>query len=269
MKILKVNARPGKLAKIILPLIPFLICISAYVAASYVRHQENPRDKLVPTISQLADGFTRTAIKPDREGKYRLLEDTLVSTKRFGISLAIIFSGIFIGLYMGSLPYIEKLLYKFFIFFDKLPALALLPILFIVFGLGETSKIALIVIGVMPTIVLDTYLRVKAIPIEQITKGLTLGASNPEIIYKIVLPQIFPKVLDTIRLNFKSIVLFLIAGEALAAEAGLGYRIFVVRRYVAMDIIIPYVIWISLLAFLADVVVRWWIKERYGWLNKE
>jgi NitT/TauT family transport system permease protein len=62
--------------------------------------------------------------------------------------------------------------------------------------------------------------------------------------------------------------LFLIVGEALAAKAGLGYRIFVVRRYVAMDIIIPYVIWISLLAFLADLVVRLWIKWRYPWVDK-
>ena len=70
------------------------------------------------------------------------------------------------------------------------------------------------------------------------------------------------------RLNFKAILLFLIAGEALASQAGLGYRIFLVRRYVAMDIIIPYVIWISLLAFLADLAIRVFIKKRYPWLNK-
>ena len=74
--------------------------------------------------------------------------------------------------------------------------------------------------------------------------------------------------LDTIRLNLKAVFLFLIAGEALAATGGLGYRIFLVRRYVAMDIIIPYVIWISLLAFLADLAVRVWIKKRYPWLDR-
>jgi NitT/TauT family transport system permease protein len=172
---------------------------------------------------------------------------------------------VLIGLHMGLLPYVEKLLLRFVVFFDKIPALAVLPILFIVFGLGELSKIALIVIGVFPTITLDTYLRAKAVPREQITKGLTLGASDFEVAYHIVLPQILPAVLDTIRLNFKAVILFLIAGESLAATAGLGYRIFVVRRYIAMDIIIPYVIWMSLLAYAADLAVRWYVRRRYQW----
>jgi NitT/TauT family transport system permease protein len=131
------------------------------------------------------------------------------------------------------------------------------------------SKIALILIGVFPTITLDTYLRANAVPREQITKGLTLGASSFEIAYRVILPQIFPQVLNTIRLNFKAMILFLIAGESLAATVGLGYRIFVVRRYIAMDIIIPYVIWMSVLAFLADFLVRLWIKKRYKWVEIE
>ena len=129
--------------------------------------------------------------------------------------------------------------------------------------------VALIVIGVFPTIILDTYLRTKAVPREQITKGLTLGASDFEVAYNIVLPQILPGVLDTIRLNFKAIILFLIAGESLAATVGLGYRIFVVRRYIAMDIIIPYVIWMSLLAFLADFALRRFIRWKYHWQYEE
>jgi len=228
----------------------------------------NPRDKLVPTLSELKDGFKRSAFEKDRKGDYRLWKDTYASTKRFLIGVAIVFLGVIVGLHMGTSPYIECMLYRFVLFVDKTPALALLPILFIVFGLGEVSKIALIALGVMPTLILDTYLRAKAVPREQITKAMTLKASNLEIIYRIVLPQIFPKVLDTLRLNFKAILLFLIAGEALASKEGLGYRIFLVRRYVAMDIIIPYVLWISLLAFMADLIVRVYIKKKYPWLNK-
>ena len=144
-----------------------------------------------------------------------------------------------------------------------MPVVALLPILMIVFGLGEVSKIAFIVITVAPTIILDTHLRAKAVPREQIIKGMTLGASDWEIAFRIVLPQIFPKILDTIRLNFKPAILALLVGEALAATAGLGYRVFVVRRYVAMDIIIPYLIWMSLLVFTLDWAVRYWIRKRY------
>ncbi|HEX9654983.1 MAG TPA: ABC transporter permease subunit, partial [bacterium] len=218
-----------------MPWLIFAALFVGYALVAHVRHKENPQDKLVPTISQMVDGFKRAAFEPDkRTNEYRLLVDTAASTKRFLVSLFILsLVGVLLGLHMGSMPYFERLFYRFVLFFDKTPALALLPILFIIFGLGEVSKIALIVIGVTPTIVLDTYLRARSVPREQVVKALTLGASDFEVVYKVVLPRIFPKVLDTIRLNFKAIVLFLIAGEALAAVAGLGYRIFLVRRYVA------------------------------------
>jgi len=203
-----------------------------------------------------------------KQGESLLWQDTKASGIRILIAMLFIFAGIYIGLFMGAFPYAEKLLYRFVLFFDKIPALAVLPILFIIFGLGETAKIALIVIGVAPTIILDTYLKVKEVHDEQLVKGLTMGASQPEIVFRVIFPQIIPKVLDTVRLNFKAVILFLIAGEALAAEAGIGYRIFVVRRYMDMATIFPYVVWISMLAFLVDMAFRAWIKKQYQWLNK-
>lgn len=295
-----INAKPGKTSSTLLTISLFVIAITLYGYASQKRHSENPNDKLVPTAAQMWQSFKKAIFQPvveeqyDEEGElipsdepktlkeareqgemmemlkngeWQLWEDTKASGYRIFIALIFIFMGVILGLYMGMFPYLEKLLYRFILFFDKIPALAVLPILFIVFGLDETAKISLIVIGVVPTIILDTYLNVREIPREQVTKGMTLKASTQEIIYKIVFPQVFPKVLDTIRLNFKAVILFLIAGEALAAEAGLGYRIFVVRRYLDMATIIPYVIWISLLAFLIDFGLRVWIKKKYKWLN--
>jgi NitT/TauT family transport system permease protein len=211
------------------------------------------------------NGATRKYLK---QGESLLWQDTKASGKRILIAMVFIFAGIYAGLFMGAFPYAEKVFYRFVLFFDKIPALAVLPILFIVFGLGETAKIALIVIGVAPTIILDTYLKVKEVHDEQLVKGMTMGASQPEIVFRIIFPQIIPKVLDTVRLNFKAVILFLIAGEALAAEAGIGYRIFVVRRYMDMATIFPYVVWISMLAFMVDIAFRAWIKKQYQWLNK-
>jgi NitT/TauT family transport system permease protein len=295
-----INAKPGKKTSLALASVLFIISIVLYTGASVKRHKENPQDKLIPTAGQMWTSFTKAIFQPVivqeydedgelipnnepktlkeaykqgkllemlKNGEWQLFRDTKASAYRVFIAMIFIFLGVLLGLYMGMMPYIEKLLYRFVLFFDKIPALAVLPILFIVFGLDETAKISLIVIGVAPTVILDTFLRVKEIPREQITKGMTLKASRHEIIYKIVFPQVFPKILDTIRLNFKAIILFLIAGEALAAEAGLGYRIFVVRRYLDMATIIPYVIWISLIAFLIDFMLRKWIQKRYKWLN--
>jgi NitT/TauT family transport system permease protein len=295
-----ISAKPGKTISMLLAVCLFVISMALYSYVSEKRHKENPNDKLVPTPANMWQSFKKAVFRPVivetydedgelipsdeprtlkearqqgkymemlKNGKWQLWEDTKASGYRIFIAMIFIFLGVLLGLYMGMFPYLDRLLYRFILFFDKIPALAVLPILFIVFGLDETAKISLIVIGVVPTIILDTYLNVKEIPREQITKGMTLKASTHEIIYKIVFPQVFPKVLDTIRLNFKGIILFLIAGEALAAEAGLGYRIFVVRRYLDMATIIPYVIWISLLAFLIDYALRVWIEKKYKWLN--
>jgi NitT/TauT family transport system permease protein len=267
MGLFNIHAKPKRMVSFLLSMVLFVICIIAYAIIGQVRHRENPQDKVVPTFSEMADGLKRAAFELDRDGEFRLLVDTIASVRRFLISLAFLSFAVLLGLQMGVFPYLELIFLRFITFFDKIPALAVLPILFIIFGLGETSKIALILIGVFPTITLDTYLRAKDVPREQVTKALTLGAQQFEIAYRIILPQIFPAVLNTIRLNFKSMILFLIAGEAIAATVGLGYRIFLVRRYIAMDIIIPYVIWMSLLAFCADLLVRLWIKKRYQWVE--
>ncbi|HSF31623.1 MAG TPA: ABC transporter permease [Candidatus Tectomicrobia bacterium] len=264
----RTDAQPSVAARCLLSILFFALLIAGYLAGSYYRHRENPQDTVMPTLSQMLDGMKRSAFEQDRNGELRLWVDTLASARRFGIALGVVFLAIPLGVGMGLFPYVEALFYRFLVFFDKIPALSVLPILFIVFGLGELSKIALIVLGVFPTVALDAHLRAKAIPREQIDKAHTLGASEHEIAYRIVLPQILPRMLDTIRLNLKATMLLLIAGESLAATVGLGYRIFVVRRYVAMDIIIPYVLWMTGLLFLTDWFIQWVIRKQYVWLDK-
>jgi NitT/TauT family transport system permease protein len=264
----RTDAQPSVAAKCVLSALFFGLLIAGYLTGSYYRHLENPQDNVMPTLSQMLDGVKRSAFERDRNGDLRLWLDTFASACRFGMALGVIGLAIPLGVGMGLFPYVEALFYRFLVFFDKIPALSVLPILFIVFGLGELSKIALIIIGVFPTVALEAYLRAKTIPREQIHKAHTLGASEHEIAYRIVLPQIFPKMLDTIRLNLKAAMLLLIAGESLAATVGLGYRIFVVRRYVAMDIIIPYVLWMTILLFLTDWFIQWVIRRRYAWLDK-
>jgi NitT/TauT family transport system permease protein len=59
--------------------------------------------------------------------------------------------------------------------------------------------------------------------------------------------------------------LFLIAAEAIASTEGLGYRIFLVRRYLAMDVILPYVAWITLLSFTMDWLLRVLRSKAFPW----
>jgi NitT/TauT family transport system permease protein len=140
-----------------------------------------------------------------------------------------------------------------------------LPVLFIVFGLGEVSKVALITIGIAPFLIRDMQQRVLELPEEQFIKAQTLGASSWQLILRVILPQVLPRLLDAVRLSLGSAWLFLIAAEAIAATEGLGYRIFLVRRYLSMDVILPYVLWITLLAFLTDYLLRVLTRRSFPW----
>ena len=93
-------------------------------------------------------------------------------------------------------------------------AFLLLPILFIALGLGETSKIALITIGITPYLVRDLAMRVEELPREQMIKAQTLGASTWQMMVRVVLPQILPRLMDGLRLSLGPAFLFLIAAEA-------------------------------------------------------
>jgi NitT/TauT family transport system permease protein len=75
----------------------------------------------------------------------------------------------------------------------------------------------------------------------------------------------WPRLIDALRLSLGSAWLFLIAAEAIASTEGLGYRIFLVRRYLAMDVILPYVAWITLLAFAMDWSLRLLRTKAFGW----
>ena len=146
-----------------------------------------------------------------------------------------------------------------------IPPIAVLPILFIAFGLGETAKVALIVVGVAPFMIRDLAGHVAALPREQIIKALTLGAGSWGVMLRVALPQALPRLIAGLRLSLGPAWVFLISAEAIAADVGLGYRIFLVRRYLAMDVILPYVAWIALLAVVMDQALRWASRRWFAW----
>lgn len=252
-----INTKPSRGAQLALMLMPFVLLIVAYGFGAAARLSENANDKLLPTLSGFVQAIERMAFIADqRTGEYLFWSDTWASLIRLfaglGISTA---TALLIGMLIGMLPYLRALLAPFVAVVSMVPPLALLPILFIVMGLGETSKIALIVIGVAPTMIRDLALKALDLPREQVVKAETLGGSSWQIALRVVLPQILPRLIICLKLQLGPAWLFLIAAEAISSESGLGYRIFLVRRYLAMDVIFPYVVWITLLAVLTNYVL--------------
>jgi NitT/TauT family transport system permease protein len=262
-----IHARPDGGLRWLLAALPFLLLLAVYAFASDARHRDNPADKILPTATQMVDAVERMAFTRDaRSGEYLMLADTLASLQRLalGVLAAAVF-GLWLGINMGMFPGMQAGASPFVTFVSMIPPLAILPILFITLGVGELAKVALIFIGVAPVIARDIAGTVSRLPREQVTKALTLGASPLALVYRVVLPQIWPRLIEAVRLSLGAAWLFLIASEAIAADQGLGYRIFLVRRYLAMDVILPYVLWITALGFAFDWLLRFALRKLFPW----
>ena len=250
-----------------LTLVPFFIIALVYVVGSAERRAANPEDKLLPPVSEMVTTVHRLAFEPDRRsGEIVLWTDTAASLRRLALGLGIATAiGLVFGLAIGLLPVVGASFTALIAVLSMIPPMAVLPILFIVFGLGELSKVVLIVFGVAPFLVRDLALAVGNLPAEQLVKAQTLGASTWQLAIRVVLPQVMPRLIESVRLSLGPAFLFLISAEAIAADVGLGYRIFLVRRYLAMDVILPYVAWITLLAYLMDFALSQFARRVFPW----
>jgi len=283
MSLLRIHAQPGRAAAWSLSWFLFASGVALYLYTAQQRHRENPDDRVMPTVTQMVRAFGDAALKPSEEEEVQdtgsqsilqrirssmLWKDTQATGRRFLISVALLFPAVLLGLHMAMFHYIGAFFLRFFLFFDKIVALSLLPILFIAFGIDELAKVMLIVIGVAPTIILDTFNLSKSVPREQIVKGFTLGADDLAITYRIILRQIRPRILNSIRLNLKAVMLFLFAGEMIASTDGLAYRIALLRRHMGMDTILPYVLWVALLLFLVDLGMSTLNRKLHPWFQE-
>lgn len=263
----QINRHPQPGMRLMLVLLPFVLLLAAYFLGSAVRLEANPHDKLLPGLDGMLAAIDRMAFTPDRRsGDYLFWLDTLVSLARLLTGLVIAsLIGLCIGITAGVFPMWRASLSPLMTVLSMIPPLAILPVLFIVFGLDELSKIMLIVIGITPMLARDLEHRAREIPQEILIKAQTLGASSWTLVLRVVLPQLLSRLLTSLRLLLGSAWLFLISAEAISSTAGLGYRIFLVRRYMAMDVIIPYVVWITLLAWLMDLALRALHRTSFPW----
>ena len=222
-----INQVPARGARLLLAALPFALLLAVYMTASTLRLAENADDKLLPSIGQMAQAVQRMAFTEDpRSGDLLWWKDTGASLQRLGLGLGIsALAGLTLGVAAGAIPLFAAPLSPLLRLLAMIPPLAILPLLF----------------------------------------SQTLGANTWTMILRVILPQLLPRLLISLQLMLGSAWLFLIAAEAIASTDGLGYRIFLVRRYLAMDVILPYVAWITLLAWLMDFGLRRASTRLFPW----
>ncbi|HLG73448.1 MAG TPA: ABC transporter permease, partial [Chloroflexota bacterium] len=155
-----------------------------------------------------------------------LAHDCVVSGLEFvyGFALAIVI-GIPFGILMGWYKPLNAILDPFVNFFYATPRVALLPLMIIWLGIGINSKIAIVYLGAVFAILINTITGMHALDEQLIKAARSFGASDMQIFKTIALPGSVPFILGGIRLGLGHALIGVVVGELYAATAGVGYLI--------------------------------------------
>ena len=203
------------------------------------------------------------AIELARDGT--LWENASISLQR--IALGFFFGsliGIPLGLAIGSFGIVRRILEPYTEFLRFIPATALITVAVIWFGIGEGSKIFLIIYTTVFIVIINTAAGVSAVAPNKIRAARSLGASRAQVFCFVALPATVPYILTGMRLAMGNSFVTIIAAELVAANAGLGKMIWDARLYMLVDQIFVALLVLGLLGFTADRLFRWGIYAFAG-----
>ena len=181
-----------------------------------------------------------------------------------GLGLGAVF-GIGIALLCGLSKIAEDLVDPPMQMLRTVPHIALIPLLIIWFGIGETPKIALIALASAFPLYLNVYAGIRNVDNSLIEAGRMLELSRLQTITLIVLPGALPNLLTGLRYALGASWLALVFGEQINATAGIGYLLSNARDLFQTDVIIVCLVVYALLGLTGDLIVRWLESRLLDW----
>jgi ABC-type nitrate/sulfonate/bicarbonate transport system permease component len=172
--------------------------------------------------------------------------------------------GIPIGLVMGSFRPARKVLEPYTEFLRFIPSVAMITVAVIWFGIGEASKIFLIIYTTVFIVILNTAAGVSAIAPNKIRAAEALGATRAQIFCHVALPATVPYILTGMRLAMANSFTTIVAAELIAANEGLGKMLWDGRMFMLVDDIFVSLVTLGLLGFVVDRMFRWSIYAFAG-----
>jgi NitT/TauT family transport system permease protein len=151
------------------------------------------------------------------------VKDTLV---RIGIAFFFgAIGGIAVGLAMGLSRWVRAALMPMVAAIYPLPKIAIFPLILLIFGLGETSKIVTVAISVFFQVLFPTLLGVQGIPRIYLDAGRNFGARGLDLYLKIALPGALPSILSGCRVSLGVALIVIVSVEFVGSNTGVGYLI--------------------------------------------
>jgi sulfonate transport system permease protein len=174
-------------------------------------------------------------------------------------------AGITIGSIMGLSKTIHRVLNSLVGIFRPVPMIAWIPLLILWIGIGEGSKISVIVIGSFWPVLLNTIHGIHEVDPKLIEVGEILEKHKLQILTKIVLPAAFPSIFTGIRLGIGTAWTCVVAAEMIAASRGIGYMITYARELSQPDVVLVGVFSIGLVGLLLDTIIQQLQRNLLKW----
>lgn len=177
--------------------------------------------------------------------------------------------GLLLGLLTGSFRSAETLLDTTFQMVRNIPALALIPLVILWFGIDEGAKLFLVSVGVFFPIYLNTFHGIRSVDKGLIEMARSYGLKGWQLYRHVILPGALPSVLVGLRFSLGLMWVLLIVAETISAQAGIGYLTMNAREFLQTDVVLVGIGLYALLGKLADVLAkgleRWWLRWHPGY----
>jgi ABC-type nitrate/sulfonate/bicarbonate transport system permease component len=204
------------------------------------------------------------------DGSSMLFTATLWSVGRLLVAgVLVIAIGIPIGIVMGAAPKINAALSPLVDPFRSAPVVALLPILVMWLGIGESMKIAFLFIGAVVYLIPMVRDAIQAVPQSYWIGARDLGATPWECIHRAVIPMAMPRIADAVIVAFSVMWTYITVAEYVNARQGLGQLIQNARRFSAWDQVFAGIMVIIALALATYQFMAWLKRRLYPWETQQ
>ncbi|HYQ29188.1 MAG TPA: ABC transporter permease subunit [Polyangiaceae bacterium] len=169
--------------------------------------------------------------------------------------------GLGLGLLVGLFPFAHALLDRSLQVLRAVPFLAILPLVIVWFGVGESGKVFLIALGSLFPMYLNTALGVRQVDPKLLEMGRLMGLGRGRLILYAVIPGALPSLLNGVRLALTTSWLALVIAETVGANSGIGFLATNAREFLQTDVMVLVIAIYALIGVASDLAAR--LLERW------
>jgi len=176
--------------------------------------------------------------------------------------------GVLLGLIGGAVRWVEDLLDPWVAAVYPIPKSALFPLFLLWFGLGNSSKIVTIAVGVLFLVLVNTMTGVRAINPVLLKAARDLGASRLQIFVKVILPGALPNIFTGLRLGAGMALILVFITEIEATKAGLGFLLWEAFQLMDTRHVFVGVVTFGLLGVATTWLLQWLERVTCPWIQR-